>query len=545
MPLLKDQTHFFSDFTGIPCYIRHFRRCSPCPDIGISGYSPGKSDPETEGNNALARVLVFSELLSRYRATDKKQLPMSSPQFFPIPGELHALACETVSQKIARLPFERDGVQITGELVGVTLECLNAEFSKTLPVLAKVLITAPAPEGLDRCLEQRLNLDGRTVAPVIAEILCRAGIVEKTEVLDRTSHRKARGIRLLPLWKWHTASTPVKIVRNIAGTAPGSLSASWMNLCPVCRTGTLDRVSGKQLFGLPYTEHFVACSDCGAKFVPEDEEFRLVSISRISDPLWKRLLDKTHSPEEWSAIAGATDSGTTAMQKPVTVKGKPEGKPLKQGVFLPMKNGTIALQCGEKTLYFKPVRLVFSGSVRIGSFSWAQKPLREILDLPAYAHLKEIVFARYFRYLPLRSGLFLWERKERHDPFYREFLNPSGDEKFGIFRMKERDDAGRNGLFLVVNGGEIVYGGCSHGSFGNTINEYFGRVSSRDCYLDGDEIRCRINALLTTKKPDAGIYVHCIENPDECRQVAETLGLESRSSLTLKCGIIAPGNAGS
>ncbi len=454
---------------------------------------------------------------------------MSSRQFFPIPGELHALACEAVRQKVARLPFERDGVRITGEVVGVTMECLNAEFSKTLPVMAKVLITAPAPEGLDRCLEQRLNLDGRTVAPVVAEILCRAGIGEKTEVLDRTSHRKAPGIRLLSAWKWHTASAPVKIVRNIAGTGPGSLSASWMNLCPVCRNGTLDRVDGTQLFGLPYTEYFVACSDCGAKFVPDGEKFRLVSISRISDPLWKRLLDKTHSPEAWSAIAGTTGSGTTDLQKPVkkpvTVKGKPEGKPLKPGVFLPMKNGTIAIQCGEKTLYFKPVRLVFSGSARSGAFSWAQKPLRELLDLPVYSHLKELVLARYSPYLPLRIGLFLWERKERHDPFYREFLNTYGDEKFGIFRMKEPDDAGRNGVFLVVTGGEIVYGCCSHGSFGNTINGYFGRVSSHDCYLDGDEIRCRINAVLTAKKAGTGVYIHGIEDPDECRKVAETLGL--------------------
>jgi len=456
---------------------------------------------------------------------------MSSRQFFPIPGELHALACETVRQKVARLPFERDGVRITGEVVGVTMECLNAEFSKTLPVMAKVLITAPTPEGLDRCLEQRLDRDGRTIAPVIAEILCRAGIVEKTEVLDRTSHRKARAVRLLPAWKWHAASAPVKMVRNIDGSVHGSLSASWMNCCPVCRRGTLDRVDGTQLFGLPYTEYFVACSECGAKFVPEGEKFRLVSISRIGDPLWKRLLDKANSPEAWAAIAGITGPGTTELQKPVkksaAMKGKPEEKPLKPGVFLPMKNGTIAIQCGDKTLYFRPVRLVFSGSARSGSFSWAQKPLRELLDLPAYAHLKEPVIARYSPYLPLRIGLFLWERKERHDPFYREFLNPYGDEKFGIFRMKERDDAGKNGVFLVVTGGEIVYGGCSHGSFGNTINEYFGRVSSHDCYRDGDEIRCRINALLTAKKAGAGIYVHCIEDPDECRQVAGTLGLGS------------------
>jgi hypothetical protein len=459
---------------------------------------------------------------------------MSSQQFFPIPDELHALACEALRQKVAPLPFERDGVRITGELVGVTLECLNAEFSKTLPVTAKAMITAYATDGLDRCLEQRLNLDGRPVAPVMVEVLCRAGIAEKTEILDRSSHRKGRGIRLLSPWTWHGASLPVKITRNVTDTATGSLSPSWMNLCPVCRAGTLDRVSGKQLFGLPYTEYYIACSECGAKFVPEGTQFRLVSIARIRDPLWKSHLDKTHTPDAWSALAGTVSSGTTEFHKPLPGKGKTEAKTMKPGVFLTMKNGTIAVQCGEKTLYFKPVRLVHSGSARSGFFSYAQTPLREILDLPAYAHLKEIVIARYSRYLPLRIGLFLWERKERHDPFYREFLNPYGDEKFGIFRVKECDDAKRNGVFLVVSGGEIVYGSCSHGSFGNTISEYLGRVSSRDCYLDGDEIRCRINALLAAKKADATIYVHPLEDQDECRRVAETLGLLFHSPVTRK-----------
>jgi len=459
---------------------------------------------------------------------------MSSQQFFPIPGEMHALACEAVSQKVARLPFERNGVRITGELLGVTLECLNAEFSKTLPVTAKAVITANTTDGLDRCLEERLNLDGRPVAPVMAEVLCRAGIAEKTEILDRSSHRKAGGIRLLPSWTWHGASLPVKISRNVADTAPGSLSRSWMNLCPVCRAGSLDRVSGRQLFGLPYTEYYIACSVCGAKFVPEGTQFRLVSIARIRDPLWKSLLDKACTPEAWSAIAGTAGSGTRDGKKHNPAEMKPEA--IKPGVFLTMKNGSVAVQCGEKTLYFKPVRLVHAGSARSGLFSYAQIPLREILDQPAYAHVKEIVLARYVRYLPLRVGLFLWERRERHDPFYREFLNPYGDEKFGMFRMKECDDAHRSGVFIVVSRGEIVCGGCSRGSFSDTINEYLGRVSSRDCYLDGDPVRCRINALLAAKKTDTTIYVHPLEDPDECQRVAETLGLCSTHR--------SPGNTG-
>jgi hypothetical protein len=450
---------------------------------------------------------------------------MTAPQFFPIPSDLHALACDAVNRHVAHLPFERDGVRVTGELVGIALECLNAEFSRTLAVTAKAVIASHMPEGLDRCLEQRLNIDGRPASAVIAEILCRAHIAEKTEVLDLSSHRKVRGIRLVPSWSWHGYSEPLKTVVTVADSGPGSMSLSWMNLCPVCRTGSLSRVSGRQLFGLPYTEYFVECPYCGAKFVPAGEQFRLVSVATVRDPLWKSNLDKTYPPETWSAIARNTGRPKQKSGRDPDREDLHEpGKKAKSGVFLPMKNGSGAVQCGQKTLYFKPARLVFSGGAKNDIFTWAQKSLQEILELPPYRHLQEPVLARYSRYLPLRVGLFLWERKERHDPFYREFLNPYGDEKYGSFRMRECDEASEKGIFLVVEGGRIVHAGCCDDSFRKMIDDYLGRVSSHDCYRDGDSIRCRINSLLVARKKDAGIFLHCVADDQERLRMAETLG---------------------
>jgi hypothetical protein len=451
---------------------------------------------------------------------------MSATQFFPVPDEIRALALDAIRRSGAALPFERDGVRVTEELLAVALECLNAEFSKTLPILTPAVFPAPVPDGLDRCLEQRLNVDGLPLAPVITELFCRAGIAGKTDVLDRSSHRKARGIRLLKEWTWHSASVPLKTVRNITDTGPGSLSASWMNLCPVCRNGTLNRVSGKQLFGLPHTEYYIECTSCGAKFIPAGDEFRLVSISRIRDPIWKSSLEKTYSPEIWSAIAhNRRDEKPRVHKTPSEPVGSEGGKKVKPGIFLTLKDGSIAVQCGQRTLYFKPVKLVIASTVKSGSFSWSQKPLNDVLETPPYEHLKDEVIGRYSHYLPLRIGLFLWERKEKHDPFYRAFLNPYGDERFGTLRMKDSDDAAKNGVFLVISGGEIIHGGCCHDSFGKLISERFGRISSQDCYLDGDSIRCRINSLLAAKIPDTGIYIHIIANEEERVQVAQTLGV--------------------
>ncbi|MDP3563517.1 MAG: hypothetical protein Q8R70_03410, partial [Methanoregula sp.] len=189
--------------------------------------------------------------------TNSERHLMSATQFFPIPPELLALACETVNRRVGPLPFMQDGCSVTQDLVSVTLECLNAEFSKTLAITAKQAPGNQTPEGLDRCLEQRLNLTGsEPCASVITTVLCSAGIAEKTEVVDRASHTRCRGVRLLPPWTWHSASAPVPVLPPAsAGTGISTPPSPWMSLCPVCRTGILNRVFGKQLYGIPHTDY--------------------------------------------------------------------------------------------------------------------------------------------------------------------------------------------------------------------------------------------------------------------------------------------------
>ena len=50
----------------------------------------------------------------------------------------------------------------------------------------------------------------------------------------------------------------------------------------------------------------------------------------------------------------------------------------------------------------------------------------------------------------MKTGLFLSQLKERHDPFYREFLNPYGDEKYGTFRAEETGETEKQGILIVV-----------------------------------------------------------------------------------------------
>jgi hypothetical protein len=444
---------------------------------------------------------------------------MSATQYFPIPPEMLALACETVTRQVSRLPFLRSGVMVTGELVGVTMECLNAEVTRSLA------LTTPreAPEGLavglDRILEDRLRVEGKTTVAVISEVLAGAGIVESAEILDRLLHRPRKAIRLLPSWTWHIASAMTPQLK-LAGTGSENTSSlSWMSICPVCRTGILNRVVGKQLFGVPHTDFIIECSHCGAKFIPVGTAFRLVSIAMIRDPLWKKHLDKTYSAEEWGALARGTSPGGNPLLRPETKKPAGTAISLPSGSLQLMKDGSLSVPVAGKTLYFKPAVISFSGGIKEGTFSRKQTPLEEVLLDPAFGHLRDPVLAKYSRYLPLPIGLFLSQLKERHDQFYREFLNPYGDEKYGTFRTEDSHDTGKSGVLLVVVNRGIYHACVCPTSFRVMINDSFGRITPELCYLNGDGIRCRINAVLCNNRKEAGLFIHISENVDERERI--------------------------
>jgi hypothetical protein len=188
-----------------------------------------------------------------------------------------------------------------------------------------------------------------------------------------------------------------------------------------------------------------------------------------------------------------------------------------------LKDGSLIVPFLEKTLYFKPVKLNFSGFVREDVFARAQKPLKEILENPAFSHLLPQVHAKYSRYLSMKSGLFLGQLKERHDPFYREFLNSYGDEKYGTFRLEDSYEADKKGVLIVVVNKGIYHTVNCQDTFRVIINDLFGRISAEDCLLSGDSTRCQINALLCNNRNNAGIYIHTCEKEEERQHITEIL----------------------
>jgi len=444
-----------------------------------------------------------------------------------MPDGLSALARETVSRRVRPLPFTKDGITLTADLIRIAMECLNAEPTGTLRIRSVQGMTDCMDEGLDRYLHGHPGTDGDTTALVLAEVLVRAGISVFVQILDRQRHRQSRGIRLLPAWRWHIGSLP-SLQFTPFPLPEENATPAWMAVCPVCRTGILGRVTGRRLFGLPRLDHHIECSHCGAKFIPEQDQFRLASIARITDPCWHRCLNTSRTPDEWAAMARGIPvkwpGAPVLVPKTRKMRSGPaagEGFPV---VFPAMKNGSVAVPCGRLTLYFRPLTLQFTGGLEYDLFARAVRTVRDTLTLPAFQPVRSVIEQRHARYLQLRMGLFAAYLMRQGDPLAGEILNRHGGGPFCRFRVRDNEFAGRKGVFMVYVQGRVCHTGACHVPFSSGIEERVGRIMPDMCYRDGDETACRINRIVAASRPAPALYVHGMTDDAEIDACAAALG---------------------
>ena len=119
-----------------------------------------------------------------------------------VPESLLNKACELIAREVGeQLPFKYRGIYINRKLIQATLEVLNAAPGRTLPQNCRQHTRHNTPDGLDRRIKERLNLDLRT-ANIVSDLLGRAGVVEVVEVETFRTHRKVKGTRLKGEWSW-------------------------------------------------------------------------------------------------------------------------------------------------------------------------------------------------------------------------------------------------------------------------------------------------------------------------------------------------------
>jgi len=172
------------------------------------------------------------------------------------------------------------------------------------------------------------------------------------------------------------------------------------------------------------------------------------------------------------------------------------------------------LVANSLVLEFSPLRLVFGGAVVTDVFSRKNnKTVADTLAHRRYKHLWPRVRDRYPESLNCKLGEFLRVLKQAGDPFYLCFLNSYGDGTYCKFWIERSEHSDRKGLYCFGLAGELEYIGKTTSSFGKRINQGYGTISPKNCYLDGQATNCHLNSLITRHRGLVGLYV-CPLNRD-------------------------------
>jgi hypothetical protein len=152
-------------------------------------------------------------------------------------------------------------------------------------------------------------------------------------------------------------------------------------------------------------------------------------------------------------------------------------------------------------LGFNEVQLIFDPGTKTNLFAWKNnKALGETICAPRYHFLAGTVYTGYQESLLKPLGTFLVERKLTGDMIYKKFLNSYGDETYSRFYIQGAEWLHRKGLYCYLVGEIIMYIGQSKDSFVKRINQGYGNISTKNCYLDGQATNCHINSLITNNK---------------------------------------------
>ena len=162
---------------------------------------------------------------------------------------------------------------------------------------------------------------------------------------------------------------------------------------------------------------------------------------------------------------------------------------------------------------FERVDLCFSENIHKDIFTEKNnKTLLETIKSKRYKHLEQEVYGKYSNYLDMKLGLFLKELKNNKNTFYKKFLNSYGDLVYSIFKINNAKFLLKKGLYIYCINNGLKYIGRSKDPFGKRINNGYGKISPKNCYLDGQSTNCHINSLITKNKNNIQLFLLEIDN---------------------------------
>jgi len=151
------------------------------------------------------------------------------------------------------------------------------------------------------------------------------------------------------------------------------------------------------------------------------------------------------------------------------------------------------------------------------------KTVEATLAHKRYAKLVEVISDRSGSALGEPLGDFLLSLKKSGNPAYKHFLNRYGDDVYCRFRMERGTFSSKKGLYCYCVDGRIVYIGRSLDPFEKRINQGYGAVHPKNCFLDGQATNCRLNALIAQNASAISFFVFPLSDDRRIKRLEQRL----------------------
>lgn len=147
------------------------------------------------------------------------------------------------------------------------------------------------------------------------------------------------------------------------------------------------------------------------------------------------------------------------------------------------------------------------------------KTLAETIREEKYQRFEIEVRNHYSSFLNEKLGLFLKQLKDKCNLFYKEFLNKYGDSVYSQFYINDTSLLAKKGLYIYCVKDDLKYIGRSKDSYEKRINNGYGKIHPKNCYLDGQNTNCHLNSLITKYKE----HIHLLLLPLQDNAIIEKL----------------------
>ncbi len=168
---------------------------------------------------------------------------------------------------------------------------------------------------------------------------------------------------------------------------------------------------------------------------------------------------------------------------------------------------------------FEQVELkVVKRDIRNIFYNKNNKTVDETFESPRYQRLGKVLRKKYCEFLNQNLGDFLKDLKENNDLDYLCFLNKYGDSPFCDFRINNKY-LNDKGLYCFQVNRVIKYVGRCSDNFKKRINQGYGNIHPKNCFIDGQATNCHINTLVNSMTDvKFGVYVM---NECSTKEIAE------------------------